>query len=494
MDKIQEQTIRGYELHDLLAVGGMGEVYRATQTIVGREVVIKKILPKYANQPEFIRRFEAEAKLVAQLDHLHIAPLYDYWRDPTGAYLVMRYLRGGTLRDSVRESGPWSPRASVRLLNQIGAALTVAHRRNVVHRDIKPANILLDDDNNAYLTDFGIALEMAESDERRSSSGQQAVSGSAGYISPEQINLLTVTPQADIYSMALVMYEALTGQHPYPDAKSAIALFLKHVNEPLPLMENYPPEVYEVLQKAAAKEAEDRYGSMLEFASAFRKSIVDADIPVQLGSDVDVDDFDTTSFDLTASHTIEDVENPYKGLAAFQEGDAEDFFGRDNLIQTLLDRMEEDHPLKRFLAVVGPSGSGKSSVVKAGLLPALRKGSLPGSESWFIVQMIPGTSPLVELEDALMRIAINPVPDLKEALRDNHGALVDIVDDALPDDGSELVLVIDQFEETFTTGSDREREDFLQSLYQALVHEDSRLRVVITLRADFYDRPLGVKT
>ncbi|PJF20519.1 MAG: serine/threonine protein kinase, partial [Phototrophicales bacterium] len=152
MENIEKQTIRGYELHELLAQGGMGEVYRATQTVVGREVVIKKILPKYANQPEFIRRFEAEAKLVAQLDHLHIAPLYDYWRDPTGAYLVMRYLRGGTLRDSVRESGPWSPRAAVRLLNQIGAALTVAHRRNVVHRDIKPANILLDDDQNAYLT------------------------------------------------------------------------------------------------------------------------------------------------------------------------------------------------------------------------------------------------------------------------------------------------------------------------------------------------------
>lgn len=155
--------------------------------------------------------------------------------------------------------------------------------------------------------------------------------------------------------------------------------------------------------------------------------------------------------------------------------------------------MDEDHPLHRFLAVVGPSGSGKSSVVKAGLIPALRKGSLPNSETWFIVQMIPGTSPLVELEDALMRVAINPIPSLREELRDNHTALVDVVDSALPDDGSELVLVIDQFEETFTTGSDKEREDFLQSLYQALIAENSRLRVIITLRADFYDRPLGVQ-
>lgn len=493
MENIQQQNIRGYELHELLAQGGMGEVYRATQTVVGREVVIKKILPKYANQPEFIRRFEAEAKLVAQLDHLHIAPLYDYWRDPTGAYLVMRFLRGGTLRDSVRENGPWTPRNAVRLLNQIGAALTVAHRRNVVHRDIKPANILLDDDENAYLTDFGIAMEMAEESGSDSGSGPQSVTGSAGYISPEQINLQSITPRADIYSMALVIYETLTGHHPFPDAKSAIALFLKHVNEPLPDMENYPPGVNEVLRKAASKEPEDRYENMLEFATAFKRAIMDADVSINLGSDVDIEDFDTTSFDLNASSAVEEVVNPYKGLAAFQEGDADDFFGRDKLIQTLLDKMEEDHPFKRFLAVVGPSGSGKSSVVKAGLLPALRKGSLPNSENWFIVQMIPGTSPLTELEDALMRIAINPIPNLKNELRDNHDAFVNVVDSALPDDGSELVIVIDQFEETFTTGSDKEREDFLQSLYNAIVHPDSRLRVIITLRADFYDRPLGVQ-
>lgn len=493
MENTQQQTIRGYELHEMLAQGGMGEVYRATQTVVGREVVIKKILPKYANQPEFIRRFEAEAKLVAQLDHLHIAPLYDYWRDPTGAYLVMRFLRGGTLRDSVRESGPWSPRACVRLLNQIGAALTVAHRRNVVHRDIKPANILLDDDGNAYLTDFGIALEMTDSEDGQSGSSQQAVTGSAGYISPEQINLQSVTPRADIYSMSLVMYEALTGHHPYPDAKSAIALFLKHVNEPLPPMADYPPGVYDVLQKAAAKDFEDRYETMLAFASAFKRSIVDADVAFVAGSDIEVEDFDTTSFDLTESGAVEEVANPYKGLAAFQENDADDFFGRDQLIQTLLNRMEEDHPLARFLAVVGPSGSGKSSVVKAGLLPSLRKGSLPGSEHWFIVQMIPGTNPITELEEALMRIAINPLPDLKEALGEDHTNLTGIVDDALPDDGSELVLVIDQFEETFTTGSEKQREDFLQSLYQTIIHEESRLRVIITLRADFYDRPLGVQ-
>jgi serine/threonine protein kinase len=112
VEDLSGKTIRGYELHELIGVGGFGAVYRATQTVVGREVVIKIILPQYASQPEFIRRFEAEAKLVARLEHLHIVSLYDYWREPSGAYLVMRFLRGGSLRDSLRANGAWSPKAS----------------------------------------------------------------------------------------------------------------------------------------------------------------------------------------------------------------------------------------------------------------------------------------------------------------------------------------------------------------------------------------------
>jgi WD40 repeat protein/class 3 adenylate cyclase/energy-coupling factor transporter ATP-binding protein EcfA2 len=181
------------------------------------------------------------------------------------------------------------------------------------------------------------------------------------------------------------------------------------------------------------------------------------------------------------------VPNPYKGLRAFEEGDAVDFFGREELIEELVKRVKET----RFLAVVGPSGSGKSSVVRAGLIPAIRRGAIPGSEGWRIADMFPGAHPLDGLEAALLRAAPDPPPSLMEQLeRDEHG-LHRAALRLLPSDGSELVLVIDQFEEVFTLVEDEAvRTHFLGSLEAATTDPRSRLRVVATLRADFYDRPL----
>ncbi len=135
-------------------------MYRAYQPVVGRDVAIKIVLPEYANHSEFIRCFEAEAQVIARLEHPHIVPLYDYWREPNGAYLVMRWIRGGDLRAALG-AGPWALNRSARLLEQLAAALAYAHRQNIVHRDIKPATILLDEERNAYIADFGIAASLA---------------------------------------------------------------------------------------------------------------------------------------------------------------------------------------------------------------------------------------------------------------------------------------------------------------------------------------------
>ncbi|MDQ7036362.1 MAG: serine/threonine-protein kinase [Anaerolineae bacterium] len=216
MDNLSGQVIRGYELHELIGEGGFGAVYRATQIVVDREVAIKIILPQYANQPEFIRRFEAEAKTVARLDHLHIVSLFDYWRDPTGAYLVLHWLRGGTLKDYIAEHGALAPPTAARIFSQIAGALSTAHRLNVIHRDVKPANILLDAERNAYLADFGIAKSSLDDKSAPSkASSESALTGSAGYISPEQINLSAVTARSDIYSMAIgFIRKCLSGNTP----------------------------------------------------------------------------------------------------------------------------------------------------------------------------------------------------------------------------------------------------------------------------------------
>ncbi len=185
------------------------------------------------------------------------------------------------------------------------------------------------------------------------------------------------------------------------------------------------------------------------------------------------------------------VENPYKGLRAFQEADAPDFFGREALTGRLLERLAEEGPYARFLAVVGPSGSGKSSAVKAGLIPALRQGALPNSEAWQIVQVVPGTHPLEELEIALARLAGNPSLPLLDQLRRDTRGILRAARLALPEDGPDLLLVIDQFEELFTLVDEPTQAKFvLDSLYAAVNEPRTPLRVVITLRADFYDRPL----
>ena len=139
-----------------------GRVYAATQPGTERQVAIKAIRPDVADDAEFVRRFDAEAQLVARLEHPHIVPLYDYWREPGAAYLVFRLVSGGSARNSVLAGGPWSlPRVS-RLIEEIGGALMVAHAAGVVHHDVKATNVLLDTDGSAYLTDFGIAVASIE--------------------------------------------------------------------------------------------------------------------------------------------------------------------------------------------------------------------------------------------------------------------------------------------------------------------------------------------
>jgi len=150
------RSIRGYELREEAGRGSVGVVYRAYQPAVGREVALKVIDPGVAGTPDFVRRFAEEARVIATLEHPHIVPLHDFWREPNGAFLVMRWLDGGSLAD--RFGNSWEPEAMARVFDQIGSALGYAHSRGVVHRDVKPANVLFDAGGNAYLCDFGLAV------------------------------------------------------------------------------------------------------------------------------------------------------------------------------------------------------------------------------------------------------------------------------------------------------------------------------------------------
>lgn len=477
MDNQIGKIVRSYELEGLVGTGGFGAVYRARQASVAREVAIKIIWPAFANQPNFIRRFEAEAQLVAGLEHPHIVPVYDYWRDPEGAYIVMRYLRGGHLRE-MSKGRPLPLREVAHILEQLATALALAHRYGVVHRDIKPENILLDEQGNAYLADFGIAqiLSSARSDDDFMGMGSPA------YAAPEQMMGGLVSSQSDIFSLGVVLFELLTGEHPYPHLEdlSMTQLLRVRTTEALPPLVSrraeLPRALNDVIQRATALDPKMRYPDALSLNYAFREA---------LGTTASA----TASRSKTLGHEL--LPNPYRGLRAFQESDAALFYGRESLVRRLLNRLWENEPYARFLAIVGPSGSGKSSAVQAGLVPALRQGALPNSENWFYAEFVPGNEPMKELANLINSLAVSPPDNLLERLLTDEHAFGDLLMSVMPDHQSDVFVLIDQFEEVFTLAADdKSAERFIHSLFWALTSENSRLRLVVTIRADFYDRPL----
>ncbi len=462
--------LRGYRLMEQIGTGAFSVVWRGIQPSVNREVAVKQIRSELASQPDFIRRFEAEAHLVAQIEHPHIVPLIDYWRDPDSAYLVMRWLRGGTLERRL-DDGPLTLDETLAMARQIGDALSIAHARGVVHRDVKAANILFDEQGNAFLTDFGIALEVAES------GGPEAAlsPGSPAYASPEQIRREQLGPESDVFSLGVVVYECLTGSLPFLDSSSAEELIDRQLNAPYPplsqLRPDLPSSVSAAVARATAKEPGERFASVAEFIAALETSAP----AVAVGR---------------ATTTRVDVANPYMGLRSFDDGDVDRFFGRERLVSELVGRMSGNTIASRCLVLVGPSGSGKSSVVRAGLTPSLRAGAVPGSDEWFVTTMVPGTDPFESLEAALLRIAVNPPESLLNQIRDGERGLLRGLRRCVGSDEDRVLLVIDQFEEVFAGAAADSADAFLDALSVAVEDPISPLRLVATLRADYYDRPL----
>lgn len=270
MDALIGRKVRGYDIVEKIGEGGYGAIYRAYQPDVNREVAIKVILPHLALQAEFAQRFAVEAQLVAQLEHPYIVPLYDYWQDSEGAFLVMRWLRGGSLRKLLEVCGALSISQTARILDQLADALTFAHQCQIIHRDLKPANILVDDRDNVYLTDFGIAKSLKN---RVDITDEGMLVGTPAYLSPEQCLSQPLTSLTDIYSLGIMLHEMLMGRHPFEGLPPG-ALVVKHLQDSLPLLQNslpgFPDGLDNVIQKATAKQPAERYPDALAFAADFR--------------------------------------------------------------------------------------------------------------------------------------------------------------------------------------------------------------------------------
>ena len=262
-----ETVIDGrYRIVRRIGSGGMADVYLADDLQLGRQVAVKILHRRFAQDPEFVERFRREASNAAGLQHQHIVSVYDRGEWDGTYYIAMEYLQGRSLKQIIQDHGPLDPALASDLASQILRAERFAHRRGVVHRDIKPHNVIVDDDGLATVTDFGIARAGA-SDMTQTGS----IMGTAQYLSPEQAQGHPVGPESDLYSTGVVLYEMATGRLPF-DGESAVAIAMKQVGEPPPPPRSVnpamPPALEAVILKALEKDPARRFASADDFIAA----------------------------------------------------------------------------------------------------------------------------------------------------------------------------------------------------------------------------------
>lgn len=271
------ENVGAYRIVEKLGQGGMATVYKAYHPALDRYVAIKVMHPAFMEDPNFLARFQREARIVARLDHPHIIPIYDFAEHQGNPYLVMRFVEGETLKAHIQH-GPLEPHEVLRIAQAVGAALAYAHGQGVLHRDIKPSNILLTPEGGVYLTDFGLA-RMAEAGE--STLSRDMMVGTPQYISPEQAKgVINLDARTDIYSLGVVLYELLAGQAPFT-ADTPYAIIHDHIFTPLPMPRQINPRLSgaleRVLLKALAKEPADRFQAVTDLVRALEEALA----PVQ---------------------------------------------------------------------------------------------------------------------------------------------------------------------------------------------------------------------
>ena len=258
-----------YVLESQIGIGGMGVVYVATDTHLGRQVALKVVARQYASSPEFRSRFQREAATLARLDSPHVIAIFDHGEEDGLPWLAAQYVRGGDLGFLLAERGALSPTAAIGLCSQLAEALADAHRVGVVHRDIKPSNVLVRDPDaerlHVYLCDFGIALD--QTGERLTTAG--GVVGTWAYLSPERSHGEPASPASDVYSLGCLLWVCLTGEAPYVGTDLTVAM--AHVNAPVRQLAGADPlsqHLNQVLARSMAKDPAQRYQSATDLLRA----------------------------------------------------------------------------------------------------------------------------------------------------------------------------------------------------------------------------------
>ena len=253
-----------YRLADLIAVGGMGEVWRGTDEVLHRQVAVKVLKQEYVDEPGFLERFRAEARHAGGLSHPGIATVFDYGEDGGTSYLVMELVDGEPLSSLLAREGRLPAARALSIVADTAGALHAAHTAGVIHRDVKPGNILLPAGGSVKVTDFGIARAVDAVPVTQTGT----LLGTAHYLSPEQAAGQRVGPTSDVYSLGVVLFECVAGHRPFEEG-NAVAIAMAHLGTPAPdLPADVPPAVQEIVRTALAKDPADRFRSAADFAAA----------------------------------------------------------------------------------------------------------------------------------------------------------------------------------------------------------------------------------
>lgn len=272
------QSLGHYRIKRQVGFGGMATVFLAEDIHLNREVALKVFWPRPGETQDFLRRFGREARVLAQLDHPHILPVYDYGEQGELAYLVTPYLSGGTLKDLLQKRKALPPAEAIKLLAQVLPALQYAHERNLIHRDIKPANLLFKANGTLMLADFGL-VKVVESEDRENAplhtltQSGQAIAGTPEYMAPEQIEGKAV-PASDMYSLGIVLYEMVTGTRPFTGT-TLLSILMKHMKEapqpPHMLNSSITPQLEDIILRALEKDPRNRFARPADFQQALEQ-------------------------------------------------------------------------------------------------------------------------------------------------------------------------------------------------------------------------------
>ena len=467
-----------YEVREEIAAGGFAVVLKAWDEEL-ESIVAIKVLHHNLTEDDAVRaRFLEEARLLRRIRSPRVVTVHDVGRLNDGRpYFVMDYADRGTLMPRLRppDSTTTTARLDVEaLIDAVADGLTAIHDAGVVHRDIKPANILIQQarrvrsqkhgngaeeqaqttdlvrpDERILVGDLGIAKDLAKRFTSRT-----VMAGTPVYQAPEQLDPDSeITPATDIYAATAMMWHVVSGRPPpgHRQVRDKLA--------------DLPVAWQDSMAVGMAEQPGARFADVEQWRSAMRMAL--GQEIHRVGAD------EVTIVAPTATRC------PYKGLAAFQPEDAEFFYGREGLIDELVRRVQ----LNRVLVIGGPSGSGKSSLMRAGLIPAIRAGTLPGSDHWHVAVFTPGRDPLAELYVQLVRGHTETGSDFtidqvmaRPSLARHVGAAAH----------TPCLLCIDQFEELFTLAPPADRQRFVDALSAMADPADSKVKIVLSLRADFY--------